>query len=190
MQESGTAAIFTRSAFAHGYRHGYEAGYHQGNMDINMVRPPKVKLSRIKGIQLGYNHEFGSRRSFELGFQSGLKAGYSDGYAGRVFRAVSQLRDLASDLNSTPSADDPEDSYFDQGVEYGYFQGINNASSGSNSVAPLDFHLVACSTLHLAGPKNVARKKIYCEGYRRGYVLGHGDALTLHPERNLLEASR
>ncbi|MGH9568820.1 MAG: hypothetical protein ACRD4F_04240, partial [Candidatus Angelobacter sp.] len=178
MQESGTAAILTRSPFAHGYRHGYEAGYHQGNMDINMVRPPKARLSQVKGVQLGYRHEFGSRRSFELGFQSGLKAGYRDGYAGRVFRVVSQLRFLASDLNSTFSTDDAENSYFNQGIEYGYLQGVNHASSGRNSVAPLDFHLVACATAPLSAQKDIAKNQIYCKGYRRGYVLGLGDSLT------------
>src|SRR5437764_12408944 len=96
LSESGSAVVLSHSAFAHGYRHGYEEGYHVGNVDINMGRPAHTKLSQLHGLSLGYTPQFGPRKSFESGFREGLKAGYSDGYAGRVFRAVDTLRLVAA----------------------------------------------------------------------------------------------
>src|SRR5215472_17769312 len=88
LSEAGSSAIFMRSAFAHGYRHGYEDGYHLGNIDINMGRPPRTKLSQFRDLTPRYAPEFGSRKSFEEGFREGLRAGYDDGFMGRMFRAV------------------------------------------------------------------------------------------------------
>src|SRR5215467_147697 len=76
--EAGTAAILMRSAFAHGYRHGYEEGYHQGNIDINMGRQPHTKFSQLHDLSSHYSPEFGSRKSFDAGFQQGVRAGYTD----------------------------------------------------------------------------------------------------------------
>src|SRR5215831_20537627 len=88
LSEPGSGAIYSRSAFAHGYRHGYEEGYHAGNLDINMGRPVRTKKTRFQGMTAGYSPEFGSKKLFEAGFHAGAAAGYGDGYAGRVFRAV------------------------------------------------------------------------------------------------------
>ncbi len=37
LSESGSAAVLSHSAFAHGYRHGYEEGYHVGNVDVSVA---------------------------------------------------------------------------------------------------------------------------------------------------------
>src|SRR5215467_281058 len=89
--EAGSSAIFLRSAFAHGYRHGYDEGYHLGNIDINMGRHPRTKTSQFHDLSLHYAADFGPRKSFEAGFEEGLKAGYADGFVGRMFRAVENL---------------------------------------------------------------------------------------------------
>lgn len=183
LMEDGAGVLFSRSTFAHGYRHGYEAGYHLGNIDANMARPQKTRVRATRGLSSGYRPSFGSKPSFESGFRSGLPAGYSDGYAGRNFRAVIELRSLANSLN--PHADaDPANNYFDKGVRAGYDQGIRNASP-AHSASRFDFSLVSCPETSLAGSH-----PDYCEGYRRGFVLGQTDGVVLGPEHGLLEASR
>src|ERR1041385_351411 len=95
-QEAGSAAVLARSTFAHGYRHGYEEGYHAGNTDINMGRSPRSKLTELRDLKIGYTSKFGPKKLFEEGFHAGLKAGYADGYMGRNFRAVGNLRSVAA----------------------------------------------------------------------------------------------
>lgn len=187
LTEPGTAVLVARSAFAHGYRHGYEAGYHLGNIDANMARPQRPRLTPSRKIPMGYQPEFGSRHSFEHGFQSGLKAGYSDGYAGRSFRAIAEFRSLSTSLNgrAEPAANDAP---FDNGVLAGYTQGLDHAPS-SPSAADLDFHLVSCPKSAPSGSHGPT-PQTYCDGYQRGYVLGWADGAILGPEHGLLEASR
>jgi hypothetical protein len=126
LTEPGTAVLVARSAFAHGYRHGYEAGYHLGNIDANMARPQKAKLASSRKISIGYQPDYGSRHSFERGFHSGLKAGYSDGYAGRNFRAIAEFRSLSASLNGKAESG-TDDRPFDSGVLAGYTQGLDHS---------------------------------------------------------------
>jgi|SRR5689334_11716957 len=189
LSESQTGVLISRSAFTHGYRHGYEEGYRQGNMDINMSRPAKTKYSQFKGLPLGYSSDFGPRRSFELGFQEGLKPGYSDGYTGRKFRAVTELRAIAAGLDQASPADS-RNLHFDNGVTAGYMQGFSHALAGNSSAASLDFRAVECAQGHGANQQDAAVRESYCSGYRRGYALGHADGVVMRPERALLEASR
>src|SRR5215471_15809185 len=98
LREAGAGAIFTRSAFAHGYRHGYEEGYHLGNIDVNMGRLARKKRDQFHGVSQGYSSQFGPKQSFEAGFEAGLQAGYSDGFLGRSFRGVEVTRSLARAL--------------------------------------------------------------------------------------------
>jgi hypothetical protein len=190
--EPGTHVLFARSAFAHGYRHGYEAGYHEGNMDINMARQARTRFKQFKGLPLGYQHSFGSKKSFELGFALGLEAGYGDGYAGRTFRAVESLRTIGETLKPTGDPSDPGNTFFDRGVTLGYQDGFASSQSGSGErqeVLPIDMQSVKCS--FRAGKKTeAAAESSYCEGYRRGFVLGQSDKLDLSPEQVLLEASK
>lgn len=185
--EDGAGMLLSRSAFAHGYRHGYESGYHLGNVDANLARPQKTKLRASRGISSGYQYAFGSKPSFESGFRSGLKAGYSDGYVGRAFRAVSELRMLATALDAQADAY-PANSFFDKGVHAGYDQGIRNASP-AHSTSQLDFSRVSCPE-HGSASSDRELQQTYCEGYRRGFILGQSDGVILGPERGLLEASR
>ena len=190
-QEAGTGPLLTRSAFAHGYRHGYEAGYHEGNIDINMARRTRTQFKQFKGLPLGYAPGFGPKKSFELGFALGLKAGYSDGYAGRVFRAVDSLRSVAAALDANPGPADPENTFFDRGMTLGYqdgFAGIPSAPRNS-AVAGADLQSAGCS-FHPRHKQDEAAESSYCDGYRRGFVLGRGDGLALGPGEGLLEASK
>jgi hypothetical protein len=177
LTESGTAPIMARSAFAHGYRHGYEEGYHLGNIDANMGRHPQLK--KLDTGHMAYSPSFGSRPSFQEGFRAGLQAGYHDGYAGNDFRAVESARTLAARMEeANPAAGSSDD--FDHGVGSGYRDGFVQGESSPSAPSTLDFVHISCTS---------SRPGTFCEGYRRGFVLGRVDALTLRRE-NILEASK
>ena len=191
-QEAGTGALLTRSTFAHGYRHGYEAGYHEGNIDINMARNPRTSFKQFKGLPLGYERGFGPKKSFELGFALGLEAGYGDGYAGRIFRAIDSLRAVGGNLQAKPRKHDSHDLFFDRGVTLGYQDGFaasHPRASKSSEVVPVDMQSVPCS-FHPSHKNEAGAGSSYCDGYRRGFVLGHLDGLDEAPGRGLLEASK
>jgi hypothetical protein len=189
-REAGSAAILARSTFAHGYRHGYEAGYHIGNTDINMGRSPRAKLAELHGVKTGYSAQLGPRKVFAQGFLAGLNAGYDDGYLGRTFRAVDTLRAVAASLEDAPSSIDPDHVYFDQGFLSGYDDGFKNAGSDPSTTELMDFHDVGCTHLQPASRKDSPAQGSYCEGYRRGFALGHGDGYVLRPEGARMEASK
>lgn len=190
-REAGTGPLLSRSAFAHGYRHGYEAGYHEGNIDVNMARRARTQFKQFKGLALGYEPGFGQKKSFEFGFALGLKAGYSDGYAGKTFRAICNLRSVAESLNLNPGPADPENRFFDRGVTLGYQDGFAgaHATAQNSAIVAVDLQSVPCS-FHALKKQDEAAESSYCDGYRRGFVLGHGDGLALGPGEGLLEASK
>ena len=187
LQEPGSASVLAHSTFAHGYRHGYDEGYHAGNIDINMGRPPRVKLSDLHDVKVGYSSAFGPRSTFEKGFHAGLKAGYSDGYTGRSFRAVENLRAVAESLEQSPSPADPSHTYFDQGFLTGYNDGLARGGNDDSAAAQIDFHYVSCA--EPAQQPDLGHGS-YCDGYRRGFVLGHDDGFVLRPGNSRLEASK
>jgi hypothetical protein len=184
LREQGSGAIYRRSCFAHGYRHGYEEGYHLGNLDINMNRKPREKREQFHGLQTGYLSHFGGKKSFENGFWIGLKAGYSDGYAGRNFRAVDSLRAVAESLDENPAPADPNNFYFDSGFSAGYGNGLQRVAGSPASVSSA---VTDCTPLHM---HDRSAQDSFCEGYRRGYVLGHGDGLLPGSETPAFEARK
>jgi hypothetical protein len=190
LQEEGTAAVLSHCTFAHGYRHGYEEGYHAGNTDINMGRFPRTRLAELRDLKIGYSPQFGPKKLFEAGFYAGLKAGYSDGYIGRNFRAVESLRSVAAALEIEKLSADSNRSYFDEGFVTGYKSGLEHGSSDPSASAQIDFHLVDCAQFHPASQRDLPAQGSYCEGYRRGFALGHADGFVLGPEGSRLEASK
>ena len=68
LSESGSAAVLSHSAFAHGYRHGYEEGYHVGNADVSLGSSQRQQIKDFHGLKLGYSSQFGPRKLFEHGF--------------------------------------------------------------------------------------------------------------------------
>lgn len=172
LREPGTSAIFQRSAFVHGYRHGYDEGYHLGNIDINMGRHPRTMSSQFHDASSHYTAEFGSKKYFEAGFQEGLKAGYGDGFLGRKFRAVEDLRWISHALDPNV-AGDPGNAIFDAGIVAGYNSARKNSlPSSSIKDAPSNFQ--ACSHLGAAEQAQTS----FCDGYHRGRMLGEADALA------------
>lgn len=183
MKEAGSSPLFARSAFAHGYRHGYEEGYELGNIDINMGRSFRTRSSQFHGLLNGYSSQFGKRKSFDSGFAEGVRAGYSDGYAGKVFRAVDTLRMVAASLLNTAGASDPGNLYFDQGFASGYTQGLHPAQSVSTS------SMENCNQYSpLTGKDDPLARQSFCEGYERGQILGHADALAVGADHGSVQA--
>jgi hypothetical protein len=190
LQETGSAVVLSHSTFAHGYRHGYEEGYHSGNADISLGTMARAKLTTIRGLKLGYSSQFGPRHVFEQGFQAGLKAGYGDGYSGRAFRAVDSLRSVAGSLEEARSPADPKFTHFDEGFFSGYHDGLDRGGSDQSSAAQVDFRSVDCSNFHPAKTRDLSAQESYCEGYRRGFAVGHADGFVLRPDAARLEASK
>jgi hypothetical protein len=188
LSESGSAVVLSHSAFAHGYRHGYEEGYHAGNTDVSLGTLPRRKSHDFYGFKLGYSSQFGPRKLFERGFMAGLKAGYGDGYSGRMFRAVDMLRSVSASLEESHSATDPQFAHFDDGFVSGYDEGFGRGASDQSSTAQVDFHIVAC--VNSQKEQNLPGGESYCEGFRRGFALGHADGFLLRPEGGRLEASK
>lgn len=188
LSESGSSAVLSHSAFAHGYRHGYEEGYHTGNADASLGSLQRRRLKDFHGLKLGYFPQFGSRKVFERGFLAGLKVGYVDGYSGRLFRAVDTLRSVSGSLEDTHSATDARFIHFDDGFVSGYNEGFDRGGSDQSSSAQVDFHFVGC--VNSKGQTHLPGAESYCEGYRRGFVLGRADGFLLRPEGGRLEASK
>lgn len=189
LNEPGSGVLLSRSSFAHGYRHGYEEGYHIGNLDINMGRTARTADKKhLHGVKIstGYSSSFGAQASFEAGFQAGLKAGYHDGYQGQSFRAVVAARALSLNLERESTASDGSNASFDQGLAAGYEEGFRRGEASSPGQAQLDFHQVDCPDSR----PDSAQQASYCGGYRRGFVMGHTDALALRPGFVYLEASK
>ncbi|MCU1334278.1 MAG: hypothetical protein JWM08_3270 [Candidatus Angelobacter sp.] len=182
LRESGSAPVLSHSAFAHGYRHGYEEGYHVGNADVSLGTSPRVKIKDIKGLKLGYSQEFGPRNVFERGFHAGLRAGYRDGYTGRIFRAVDTLRSVSVSLENSKFF------RFDEGFFSGYSEGFDRGGSDQSSSGKVDFHFVGCANGKPQRQTGLPPEDSYCEGYRRGFALGHADGFLLRPEGGRLEA--
>ncbi|HMF90875.1 MAG TPA: hypothetical protein VKL40_09540 [Candidatus Angelobacter sp.] len=187
LKEDGSGAVLARSAFAHGYRHGYEEGYHLGNIDVNMGRLARRQREQFHGVSQGYASQFGPKKSFQSGFEAGLQAGYSDGFTGRSFRAVEATRALARALEPVLPAD-PSGEYFDQGLASGYVAGFQRGRPAPALAPPLDVSAVPCSQFHPLKPQDAAAEASYCEGYQRGFVLGHTDAVVRGVDRPALEA--
>jgi hypothetical protein len=189
--EPVTGVLFARSAFAHGYRHGYEAGYHQGNIDINMARPARTRFSELRGLPLGYQNDFGPRNSFLYGFQYGLMAGYGDGYSGKEFRAVSNLRMAAAELDPTPPELKVRSANFDRGLIFGYEDGYGRKPAKAMGGVPQTLSRGgSCKAAPAKKEQTGGETPEYCDGYRRGLILGRTDAFAARGEHGLLEASK
>lgn len=160
-----------------------------GNVDINMGRTDRTQgKKQFQGLKIpsGYSPSFGPQALFREGFQAGLRAGYHDGYDGRSFRAVDSARALSMDLEKDSPQLERSKSYFDQGLALGYQEGFRKGEASSAAQRQIDLRQVKCPE---GGPNSIEQSS-YCGGYRRGFVLGHTDALALRPGFVYLEASK
>src|SRR5437868_9160466 len=89
------SALYRQSSFAHGYTHGYEDGFHNGNLDYEMGHNLRDIREFPEYRDSGKRDAQGDRNAFRTGYIYGLRVGYSDGFAGRGFRALILARNLA-----------------------------------------------------------------------------------------------
>jgi hypothetical protein len=145
--------LFRASPFAHGYIHGYEVGFGMGNEDVQIGRgSQEVRQSaEYKSASEGYAAAFGSRESFRAGFREGLAIGYRDAFSGGEFRALGELRRLATGVEGEAAVD----RLYDGGFFAGYRAARQEAAD-------------ECQ-------KAPAGRERFCSGFLDGYELGESD---------------
>jgi len=149
--------LFRASTFAHGYIHGYERGFMQGDEDVQTGRGAQDihKIPGYRAGDAGYRREFGARQSFRAGFREGMAIGYRDALSGGEFRALAELRRLASGLEDELLSE-AADRVYDGGFLAGY--SAARQESAGDCQAPV--------------PPAWAR---FCSGFLDGYELGESD---------------
>jgi hypothetical protein len=150
--------LFRLSPFAHGYIHGYESGFGMGDEDVQMGRgEQKIRKTReYREADRGYERAFGERESFRNGFREGLTVGYHDAVSGGEFRALAELRRLATGLENdlvAGAADAPYDR--------GFFAGYRAARAEDAD--------------ECKGAPGTAEDR-FCSGFLDGYELGESDS--------------
>jgi hypothetical protein len=166
-----TSVLARRSVFVHGYLHGYEEGFHLADLDIQMGRSAR-DISKTKEARevSGYRHEFGDKRFFEGGYREGLRVGYADGMAGRVFRAINELQALGEMAPQGPKVQ--PDPAFDRGFSEGYLsgqqQGVQDGRRDVTATPPA----AACPATR--GQEQPS----FCAAYVGGYRIGYSDGFT------------
>jgi hypothetical protein len=176
-----TRAIAHRSAFVHGYLHGYEEGFHLADLDIHMGRGVR-DISKCKEAReaAGYRSDFGNKHVFESGYREGVRVGYADGFAGRAFRAVSELEAIGT---AAPDAALP-DAAFDQGFSAGYTSGQHQGLEDGRRDLTFTPPLAACPPL----PAKAPDQQTFCAAYVGGYRVGYADGFTNVARRGTAQA--
>lgn len=170
-------ALYNKSAFLHGYMHGYEEGFHCADLDLQMARGFRdVRSSRQYNKPLGYHSAFGDKRLFETGYRKGFLVGYTDGYAGRSFRAVALVRQAAGNLLDKGDPQLKPDKIFDEGLLKGYESGQSQGLQDGRAAAGFRSPSVACD-VPFPGSNSPFQAE-FCDAFRRGYLVGYSDGYT------------
>jgi len=165
-------------------------GYHQGNIDINMARPSQDQVLRATRHSSGLSTRFGPRTPSFMDFQFGLTAGYSDGYAGREFRAISTLRQVRCPTRFHLPQLKVRSSLFDRGLIFGYEDGFGQMPAKTTEKIPeRPSGTGSCQKAKGEDDWRPARHRITAKAIEGGLILGHKDAFAAHGEHGLLEAS-
>jgi hypothetical protein len=168
LKPNSVGALYANSAFAHGYRHGYEEGFHVGDFalqmgrNVDLVSPP----GEYRQAPRGYRSDFGSRESFDRGYQAGFRSGYSDAITGEEYRLKGRVSAAAAGL-STDILPPNRRAHFDQGVAGGFASSqIANAPKRGMTVEYIEQYCRKTASGMYALE--------YCSGFSRGYLLGSG----------------
>lgn len=167
LQPTAVGALFTDSAFAHGFRHGYEKGFHWGDLDLQMGRiVPGVPFPQIRPKRPSeYKKIFGSEKSFHEGYTAGFENGYSDAASGLTFRASERLQAAAAGLDEPLPVS--ERIFFDDGFSRGF--GSAQAPNAPNQRITFAYVEQYCRS---SQAKSLSHPSDYCAGFARGYLLG------------------
>jgi hypothetical protein len=101
---------------------------------------------------------------------------------------VDSLRAVAALLDDSQLPPGSKFASFDQGFFSGYNEGLERGGAGHAS-AEIDFRTVECSASSTKSG-GASDQESYCEGYRRGFALGHADGFAQRTESTPLEASK
>jgi hypothetical protein len=171
--------LYSSSSFAHGYVHGYEQGFHFGDLDLQLSHAPQEvkKNSAYKSADKQFKKEYGDKRTFVEGYQSGFRTGYADAFDGSEFRAVQNLRELAHEL---PQVDPHATPILDLAISDGYLDGVR---SGLNDGRISADYRPDGSDCELALRFKEPPAKFFCSVYSLGYRLGYSDGFhNQHPK--------
>jgi hypothetical protein len=151
--------LFRLSPFAHGYIHGYESGFGMGDEDLQLGRGDQhiEKTGEYRSADRDYDRSFGDRENFRAGYREGLVVGYHDALSGGEFRALSELRRLATGLEQDLVSNSSDTTY-----DGGFLSGYRAARHD---------HANDCK----AGNANAAKQR-FCSGFLDGYELGEADS--------------
>ena len=159
------AALYQRSAFAHGYLHGYEQGFHLADLDIQLGHLlPGVKAHHDERPDSHYRAAYGDKTLFHQGFKLGMRAGYADSISGHEFRAISGLRKAADGLAASAAS-----KHFDRAFYEGFLSGERQGVADPHLLT--DFAPVSSACLQ----QHAKTGEQYCDGFARGFQLGYGD---------------
>ena len=162
LTDDSAHVLYQHSSWAHGYVHGYQVGFHEGTIDYHMSHtrrdPAKIKTAhRAKDF---CRYDTGNHKIFERGFKEGMKAGYSDAFAGRDYRASNEMEKLA--VSAPVSADSHLDPVIGEGYAAGQRIGLDDGRR-------------AAAYLPQKGPCPLNYAPPQCSGYRLGFQLGYSD---------------
>ena len=178
------APLYSRSAFAHGYIHGYEDGFHAADQDIHMGRLARG-ISPMKPAERPERRlPINDRTSFRKGYKRGFDTGYSDGAAGREFRAIGDLRVAAADLNASDS-----DPTFDRGFQQGYAAGRQYSLINTQPIADFSYAAEYCSKSLNQAPQKTDTAA-FCNAYARGFRLGYDDGQLARSAQHVSASAR
>ena len=157
--------LYSISAFAHGHRHGYEEGFHAGDQDYHFRHDPNpFHSARLRG----YSPEFGDKRTYKLGFESGFRAGYADSYAGREFHEAWDPAIEESSFFDNGETDKKSSAIFDSGMAAGYREGFAAKDVDASSA---ETALLKCQVKH--------DQPAFCNGFGIGYSLAQADKTSI-----------
>ncbi len=170
--------IYARSAFLHGHRHGYEEGFHAADQDVHLGRNPRILDKHFTVPKtVGYRNEFGDKKIFRQGYESGYLAGYSDSFAGREFNHPPNLfadtgtgTGTTANLSETVPASTNPSADFDAGAVQGYRAASGGTSNFELRPGVAQYAQDFCRHNLVGGSSNQ-----FCAGYSNGYLLGRSD---------------
>jgi hypothetical protein len=173
--DQAAGPLYRKSAFAHGYIHGYEDGYRAGDRDLQMGRERRgLENDReLPPAKSAHRAEFGRRQDFLAGYREGYRVAYGDSYAGRPFRAVAAGRAIAHGLPQVQPDAAPSRT-FDSGFIAGYTKGRKSGLEDARLGAHFQPLSDGCAGQQLLSEAS-RHSGDYCEGLKRGYILGYGD---------------
>ena len=172
--EDRARPLYRRSVFAHGYIHGYEDGFHEGDIDFQTGHNPRAikSVKEFRRADRGYRRTFGNRDQFRAAYRKGFATGYIDALAGREFRGVATARRAADGLRDKPDAS--SDSAFDHGFRQGYEAGQAHGQLAVRDHISYNSAPSACTPSPVSPPPPDQPQE-FCDGYTRGYLMGHDD---------------